>query len=235
MKTHVLTLALSLLLVGSVGAQTFTIDWTKPDTVKGLPTDFQLKREGSVRNLNMTGKELYFSYDISLLGLDHTAQLCMTMCWALYPGPGDNPYERIGQVLAPNGTLPIYVDIAPNGSIDNSVIKVSLFDKSDKAEVLNFTTTFVVSNTSSIRDAAEIGLTTGPLPASDVLVVRGDALHTISTLGLYDTSGNLVRSFGVSGSSVASLPLSGLATGAYRLIMTQTNGEMVSTPVVIAH
>jgi hypothetical protein len=159
----------------------------------------------------------------------------MNQCWALFRGPGDDPYERMGQILEPSpGTLPIYVDVTPAGTEGTSTIQVTLFDKTDTSDKLSFSVTFIIDNTASVRDASEIGLTVGPLPASESITVRGDVLPTIDSIGLYDASGNIVRSYGVYASTAATLPLSGLASGTYRLIMTSADGTMSASPVVIS-
>lgn len=233
MKTHVLALVAGLLLSMSASAQTYTIDWLQGETISGTPGGGTVKREGTIRNLNNTAKELYFSYDLNGLSLDHTAQLCMNSCWSLYPGPGDDPYIRDGQVLSVGGTLPLYVDLTPHGTEGTSLVQVSLFDKTNTNDKLNFSVTFKIAPSTSVRDASEIGLSVGPLPATESVSVRGDVLPTITTIGLYDASGNIVRSYGVPTSTVATLPLSGLASGTYRLIMTSADGSMSASPVVI--
>lgn len=233
MKTHVLTLIAGLLISVTVGAQTFVIDWAVSDTIHGTPDGGVLKRDGTIRNLNGMAKELYFSYDLRDVSFEHSAQLCMNMCWALYPGPGDDPYERLGQILNPTGTIPIYVDITPNNVSATSTIKVSLFDKTDVNDKISFSSTFVFSPTASLREASEMGVSVGPLPASDNVTVRGTALATSESIGLYNAAGNLVRSFGCSGLPLSTLPLSGLSSGTYRLIVTLAGGEMVAAPIVI--
>lgn len=234
MKTHVLALIAGLFLSASAGAQTYMIDWLKGDPVTGTPDGGTVKRDGTIRNLNDTAKELYFSYDLNDVSLDHTAQLCMNLCWALYPGPGDDPYIREGQVLAVGGTLPIYVDLTPRGAEGTSIVRVTLFDKTNTNDKLSFAVTFKIAPSTSVRDASEIGLTVGPLPASESITVRGDVLPTINSIGLYDATGNIVRSYGVYTSTAATLPLSGLASGTYRLIMTSADGTMSASPVVIS-
>lgn len=234
MKTHVLALILGLALACSAQAQTFTIDWAKPNPIKGTPDGGTVKRDGTVRNLNDVPKELYFSYDLNDLFIDHTAQLCMTLCWALFPGPGDDPFEREGQILAANGTLPIYVDLTPRGAEGTSKVRVTLFDKTNQTERLNFDVVFEISPSSSVIDAQRVGVTVSPLPAADQLTLRGDAIAALTTLGLYDASGSLVRSFATPSSTVATLPTAGLANGTYRLVMRTAAGELVGAPVVIS-
>lgn len=234
MKTHVLALILGVALACSAQAQTFSIDWAKPNPVKGTPDGGTAKREGTIRNLNETPKELYFSYDLKDLAIDHTAQLCMTLCWALFPGPGDDPFEREGQVLTANGTLPIYVDLTPHGSEGTSTIRVVLFDKNNQTERLSFDAVFEISPSSSVIDALAVGVSISPLPAADLVTLRGDAITSVTTLGLYDASGSLVRSFATPSSTVASLPTSGLANGTYRLVMRTAAGHVVGSPVVIS-
>lgn len=233
MKTHVLALILGVALACSAQAQTFTIDWVKPNPIKGTPEGGTIKRDGTVRNLNEVPKELYFSYDLNDVSIDHTAQLCMTLCWALFPGPGDDPFEREGQILAANGTIPIYVDLTPQGAEGTSTVRVSLFDKTNDTERLNFDVVFEISPSSSVTDASSVGISVGPLPAAEMLTLRGDALPTMSTLGLYDASGSLVRSFATPSSTATSLPISGLSNGTYRLVMRTATGELVGAPVVI--
>lgn len=231
MKTHVLAFILVLACVGASG-QTFFIDWTKPNPITGKPSVASHKREGTVRNSNGKAKELYFRYDLSGINEKHTAQLCMTLCWFLFPGE-DDPYLRPGQNLTENGTLPIYIDLTTNNSEGNSTLKVTLFDKTDTTDALNFDVQFVISENTSIQDADQWGLTVGPVPSTDALTVRGEELVRATTIGLYDTNGQLVRSFGNANTSLATLPLSGLAGGSYRLVLTLQNGTVVGAPVSI--
>lgn len=232
MKTHVLAFILVLACVGASG-QTFFIDWTKPNPITGKPSVASHKREGTVRNSNGKAKELYFRYDLSGINEKHTAQLCMTLCWFLFPGE-DDPYLRPGQNLTENGTLPIYIDLTTNNSEGNSTLKVTLFDKTDTTDALNFDVQFVISENTSIQDANQWGLTVGPVPSTDALTVRGEELARATTIGLYDTNGQLVRSFGNANTSLTTLPLSGLAGGSYRLVLTLQNGTVVGAPVTIA-
>jgi len=233
MKTQVLALILGIAFSVTAQSQTFTIDWAKPNPIKGTPDGGTVKRDGTVRNLNETPKELYFSYDLTDMSIDHTAQLCMNLCWALFPGPGDDPFEREGQILTANGTLPIYVDLSPRGAEGASTVRVVLFDKTVQAERLSFDVVFQISLSSSVVDAQTVGVTVSPLPAVDQLTLRGDAITSVSTLGLYDASGSLVRSFATPSSSIATLPTSGLANGTYRLVMRTASGDVVGAPVVI--
>jgi hypothetical protein len=94
--------------------------------------------------------------------------------------------------------------------------------------------TETVAAESSVVDAAAVGVTMGPLPAADVLTLRGDVITSVASLGLYDASGSLVRSFATPSSTVTSLPTSGLANGTYRLVMRTAAGELVGSPVVIS-
>jgi hypothetical protein len=71
------------------------------------------------------------------------------------------------------------------------------------------------------------------MPTSDVLSVQGANLTNTTSIGLYDTNGNLVRSFGNPQSQATTLPLAGLATGQYRLVMSLQNGTMVGSPVTV--
>lgn len=233
MKTHVLALMLGLALACSTQAQTFTIEWTKPNPIKGTPEGGTIKREGTIRNLSEVPKELYFSYDLKGLSFNHTAQLCILLCWQLYTGP-DDPLEREGQVLAPNGTLPIYVDLTPNLTEGTSTVRVVLFDKTNQTERINFDVLFEISLSSTVVDAQTVGVSVSPLPAADHVILRGDAITTYTSLGLYDASGSLLRSYATPSSATATLPTSGLPSGTYRLVMRTATGELVGAPIVIS-
>ncbi|MBM4179443.1 MAG: hypothetical protein FJ211_08945 [Ignavibacteria bacterium] len=231
MKTHVLAFIL-VLAATAASAQTYYIDWKKPNPVVGKPSVASHKRDGTIRNSNGKPKELYFRYDLTGINEKHTAQLCMTLCWFLFPGE-DDPYLRPGQNLTENGTLPIYIDLTTNNAEGNSTLKVTLFDKTDTTDALNFDVQFVISENTSIRDAKDVGLAVGPVPSTDALSIRGDELVHATMIGLYDANGELVRSFGSPQSLATSLPLTGLAAGSYRLVLTLQNGTVVGAPVTV--
>jgi len=231
MKTHVV--ALMLVLAATVGmGQTFFIDWSKPNPITGPPTLSTMKRDGLVKNSTAGTKELYFRYNLDEVNTAHTAQLCMSLCWLLYRGE-DFPFDREGQILTAGTALPIYVDLTPNGVEAKSTIKVTLFDKTDTTDKLDFDVQFIVSKESSVRDIADIGITAGPLPSSDVVTLRGAALERTSRVGLYDMTGALIRSYGVPQGSAVSYPLTGLSAGTYRLILTLQDGSQSGTAVVV--
>lgn len=231
MKTHVLALILALAATAA-SAQTYYIDWKKPNPVVGLPSVSALKKDGTVHNSNGKPKELYFRYDLSGINEKHTAQLCMTLCWFLFPGE-DDPYLRPGQVLTETGTLPIYIDLATNASEGNSTLKVTLFDKTDTTDALAFEAQFVVSKNTSVVEFADAGITMGPVPATDALTLRGNSLSTATSVGLYDSAGNLVRSYGIPQGNSTSLPLTGLANGTYKIMLHMTDGSYTGSSVVI--
>ncbi len=233
MKTHVLALILGVVFACSTQAQTFTIEWTKPNPIKGTPEGGTVKRDGTIRNLSETPKELYFSYDLKGLSFGHSAQLCMTLCWQLYTGP-DDPLEREGQVLTPYGTLPIYVDLTPYLNEGTSTVRVVLFDKNIQTERISFDVVFEIAPSSTVIDAQTIGVSVSPLPAADYVTLRGDAITTYTSLGLYDASGALLRSYAQPSSTAATLPITGLPNGTYRLVMRTASGELVGAPIVIS-
>ncbi len=233
MKTHLLTLLVAVATVVPALGQSFVIDWAKPNPIHGTPTGGTVKRDGTIRNLTETQRELYFTYDLSGLSLDHTAQLCMNLCWSLMPGP-DDPFIREGQILPPNGTLAIYVDLTPRNSEGTSVIAVSLFDGNNMTDKIDFVVEFEISPTASVADAASRGVTVGPLPTSQSLSVRGNVLTSVRSMGLYDVSGTLVRSFGTGTGTSTTLPLAGVAAGTYRLVFVDAAGSLFASPVVVA-
>lgn len=231
MKTHVVALMLVLATIGA-GAQSFYIDWSKPNPVTGPPSIASLKRDGEVKNNTATTKELYFRYNLDKLNAEHRAQLCMSLCWLLYPGE-DNPYDREGQILYGGSSLPIYVDLTTNGKEGESTISVTLFDKKDTTDKLDFDIQFVVSNQSSVRDVKEVGISMYPNPAKDYVVIEGSPLATIGSVGLYDAQGNLVRSFPVPTSDKATFTTEGLSAGYYRLMLRLRNQELVGGALII--
>lgn len=232
MKTHVV--ALMLVLASAIStAQTYYIDWVKPNPVTGTPSTGTLKRDGVIRNSTQTTKELYFRYNIDDVDFSHRAQLCMSLCWTLFPGD-DNPFDREGQVLTATGSIPIYVDLITNGKEGNSTVKVTLFDKTDANDKLDFDVQFVVSNNTTVRDVEDAGIIAGPLPTAESLYLKGASLTQVVRVGLYDLSGSLIRSYGSPTADHVNYPLDGLSNGSYRLMLTMANGSSFGTPVVIA-
>jgi hypothetical protein len=231
MKTHVVALML-VLASFAAGAQSFYIDWSKPNPVRGLPIDATLKRDGKVKNNTAVTKELYFRYNLDKLNPEHRAQLCMSLCWLLYPGE-DNPYDREGQILTAGSELPIYVDLTTNGKEGESTISVSLFDKKDTTDKLDFDIQFVVSNETSVRDLTESGIRMYPTPAKGHVVVDGAALNSVTSVGLYDSQGNLVRSYPAPTSEQATFTTEGLSTGYYRMMLRLRNQEFVGGALII--
>lgn len=231
MKTHVVALMLVLASVGA-GAQSFYIDWSKPNPVKGLPIDATLKRDGKVKNKTATTKELYFRYNLDKVDPEHRAQLCMSLCWLLFPGE-DNPFDREGQVLSAGSELPIYVDLTINGKEATSIISVTLFDKTDTTDKLDFDVQFVVSNQTSVRDLTESGFRMYPNPAKGHVVVDGAALNSVISVGLYDNQGNLIRSFPAPTSEKATYTTEDLAAGAYRLMLRTRTQELFGGSLIV--
>lgn len=231
MKTHVVALMLVLASVAA-GAQSFFINWSKPNPVKGLPSVASLKREGQVQGNSPGTKELYFRYNLEKLNPEHGAQLCMSLCWLLYPGE-DNPYDREGQVLMPGGMLPIYVDLTTNGKEGASTISVTLFDKTDTTDKLDFDVQFVVTSETSVRDLAESGLSMYPNPAREYVVLQGARLSEVSSAGLYDSQGNLVRSYPAPTAEKATYTTDGLSAGYYRMVLRLRNQELVGSALII--
>lgn len=232
MKTHVVALML-VLASAMASAQTYYIDWAKPNPVTGTPSVGTLKRDGVIRNSTQTTKELYFRYNIDEVDFNHRAQLCMSLCWTLFPGE-DNPFDREGQVLTATGSIPIYIDLITGGNEGNSTIKVTLFDKTDANDKLDFDVQFVVSNNASVRTLEDAGITTGPIPTTESLQLKGASLIHVVRVGLYDLSGSLLRSYGPPTADHVTYPLDGLSSGSYRLMLTMANGSSFGTPVVIA-
>lgn len=234
MKTHVLALLITF-IGGTSGAwaQTFLVDWKEGPVITASPSNGTVKRSGTIRNLSDAQKELYFSYDLSGMSLDHTAQLCIDLCWQLYQGQ-DDPTERDPQILTPMGTLPIYVDATPYGFEGTSLVAVWLFDKNNPTDRVDFTVTFVFDATASVRTAEDAGISVGPNPASDVVSVRGTSVAGIRSASLYDASGLLVRSYGKPQSEFASFPTSGLSSGSYTLVLSSPQGLPIAIPVIVA-
>lgn len=231
MKTHVVALML-VLASASAHAQSFYIDWSKPNPVSGPPSKASLKRDGEVHNNTAVTKELYFRYNLDKLNPEHRAQLCMSLCWLLFPGE-DNPYDREGQILTPGGVLPIYVDLTTNGKEGESTISVTLFDKKDTTDKLDFDIQFVVSNQSSVRDVKEAGISMYPNPANDYVVIEGSPLANITSVGLYDAQGNLVRSYPAPTSDKATYTTEDLAAGAYRLMLRTRTQELFGGSLIV--
>lgn len=232
MKTHVVALLLACLATAASG-QSFYIDWTKPNPVTGPPTIASLKREGLVKNSNTVTKELYFRYNLDEVNSYHRAQLCMSLCWLLFPGE-DNPFDREGQILYGGAALPIYVDLTTNSYAGKSTVKVTLFDKTDTTDKLDFDVQFVVDKNTSVGRIEDVGVTIGPNPTAEVLSLTGEALSSVTSVSLYDMLGNIIRSYGVPMGSNVRYTLDGLASGTYRLVLTMHDGSLRGSAVTVA-
>jgi hypothetical protein len=232
MKTHVVALLLACLATAA-SAQTFYIDWNQPNPITGPPTKTTMKRDGYVRNSTVSTKELYFRFNLDEVNTYHTAQLCMSLCWLLYRGE-DYPFEREGQILTAGASLPIYVDLTPNGTEATSTIRVTLFDKTDTTDKLDFEVKFVVDKNTSVSRIEDVGVTIGPNPTAEVLSLTGEALSSVTSVSLYDMQGNIIRSYGVPMGSNVRYTLDGLASGTYRLVLAMRDGSLRGSAVTVA-
>jgi hypothetical protein len=217
----------------SATAQTYHINWDDKDSVSGANTQ-QFKRNGHIINDNSTPKNLLFRYDLSQVTAGHMPAMCFgDFCFFLFPGE-DNPNDREAQYLPGGGQLKIYTLMNANGTDGISTFSITLFDKNVTSDSLRFTGTFFVGDVNSVPEFSTLGLTAGPLPATDVVTVGGEQIRTIVGANLYTADGTLVRTYGISAADQQTFTVDGLANGTYHLLLTTTSGSMVRTPVVIA-
>lgn len=234
MKSRLLLLAFLLTgLSAMASAQTYHINWDDKDSVSGANTQ-QFKRNGHIVNDNSTPKNLLFRYDLSQVAAGHMPAMCFgDFCFFLFPGE-DNPTDREAQYLPGSGELKIYTLMNANGTDGISTFSITLFDQTVTSDSVRFTGTFFVGDVNSVEDLSSLGLTAGPLPATDHVTVGGEQSRTIVGANLYTADGNLVRSYGISEADQHTFTVNGLANGTYHLLLTTTSGTVVRTPVVIA-
>jgi hypothetical protein len=72
-----------------------------------------------------------------------------------------------------------------------------------------------------------------PTPAKGHVVVDGAALNSVTSVGLYDSQGNLVRSYPAPTSEQATFTTEGLSTGYYRMMLRLRNQEFVGGALII--
>ena len=238
MKSRLLLLAFLLTaLVSAAPAQTFRMDWTDADSVKG-PVSSSLKRNGRIVNLNGTAKNLLFRYDISGVAATHTAAMCFgDLCFFLWPGE-DDPTLREAQYLAGGGSLKIYTlcnSFGETGVGEPGITTfyVTLFDRDNTSDSVRFSCTYIVGDVSSVPELGTLGLSAGPLPATDVVTITGEQARTISGADLYSANGTLLRTYGINQADQHSIDVTDLTSGTYHLVLTTTSGTVVRTPVVI--
>jgi len=234
MKSRLLLLAILIFgMAASASAQTYHINWDDKDSVSGANTQ-QFKRNGTIINDNGTPKNLLFRYDLSQVTQGHMPAMCFgDFCFFLFPGE-DNPTDREAQFLPGSGTLKIYTLMNANSTDGISTFSITLFDATVTSDSLRFTGTFFVGDVNSVPEFSTLGLTAGPLPATDHITVGGEQIRTIVGANLYTADGALVRTYGISAAGQQTFTVDGLANGTYHLLLTTTSGSMVRTPVVIA-
>lgn len=224
--TAALTVVLMMGSLGTASAQSFRIDWKDPDTVRGDGTKI-IKRLGTVVNETDTEKRLRIRYDLTNVNFDHFVQICMTECFAMFPG-GEDDAIRNDQVVAPNGSQEIYVDSDAQGVMGTSTVSIDLYEKSNPSDMISFDVTFVFDNTTSVIEASDRGITASPLPASDILHLQGN-LEGLRSVDLYSSDGVLLRTFPAG----SAMNVSGLASGTYHLLLHTTQGELLRMPITV--
>ena len=234
MKTRLLVVALLALFMGvSASAQTFQIDWDDDLVIEGSENDDDLKVYGTIRNLDADQKRLLFTYDLTDAVTGHNPALCFSdNCFFLFPGE-DEPELRNTQKLAPSGDMRIYAYVIPLGVKGVSTINYCVYDSSDVNDKICFTIVYAAGVSTSVPDASTLGLSVGPMPAVDMITVRGDVSEQITGANIYSFDGNLVRSFGVAAGQLHTFSVSGLATGSYHLMLTTGSGQVVRAPVTV--
>ena len=226
-------LALFTIIQLKVSAQaTFYIEWTDPATITVPSGTTTIKRNGVIHNNSNTLKQLLFRGDISKIVDGHNAAFCFgDLCYFQYPD--DDPYERDPQQLYPGGSLPVYSLLNNYGTDGTSIALYELFDKNNPNDKIEFTITYVIGKPASVREASEIGINVSPLPASDIVHITSSDNSLIRSIDVYTTGGVRVRTYGVSGTAVTTIPISTLAAGNYRFVFTMTNGSMAQAPLSI--
>lgn len=229
LSTVALASMITMFTMGSwsaASAQTFRIDWNDPDTVRGNGTKI-IKRVGNVVNDTDVEKRLRIRYDLTNVNFDHFVQICMTECFAMFPG-GEDDAIRNDQVVAPNSSQEIYVDADAQGVMGTSTVSIDLYEKSNPSDMISFDITFIFDNTMSVVEASERGISASPLPASDVLYLQGN-VDDLRSVDLYSSDGALLRTYPAGpGMNVASLP-----SGSYHLLLHTVQGEVLRMPLTI--
>ncbi|NQW31056.1 MAG: T9SS type A sorting domain-containing protein [Ignavibacteria bacterium] len=235
MKIKSLVLFLTLISTACIlKAQSYNIIWDQELPIRGTSSESVIKRTGKLLNPGFTDKVMYFRYDLSKAISGHDGAFCFgANCFYLFEGV-DDPKERPGQNLSGFGSLDLLTDIVPNGLKGTTSISFTLFDGNNEADSLPFSITWIVDDLSSVPSAFDAGITSGPLPASSVLTVNGDALSNVRGYNLYSASGNLVRTFITAPSAVQQFDISDVSAGRYFLLLTQQDGSVTQLPVVIA-
>ena len=234
MKSRLLLFLLVLTVSAmAASAQTFHIEWNEADTIRGPIEKGILKRTGDIVNDNGTQKNLLFTFDMNNMNLDHLASICFSAnCFFLFPGP-DDPSLRPEQVLPGDGTLEIYADMDPSGVEGASTVVYSIWDKDNpETEKIEFSCTYIFGPVASVEDARERGFSVGPVPSTDQVTVRGDGTMLMKGANLYSADGNLLRTYGASGSA-QTFNLSGLSSGTYHLMLTMTDGSVLRAPISV--
>lgn len=226
LRTAAVAVVLTMGSLYTASAQSFRIDWNDPDTVRGDGKKI-IKRVGMVVNETDQQKRLRIRYNLNNVNLDHFVQICMTECFAMFPG-GEDDAIRNDQVVAAGGQQEIYVDADAQGVMGTSTVAIDLYEKSNPSDMISFNVTFVFDNSTSVTEASERGITASPLPASDVLYLQGlpDNLRSVD---LYSADGVLLRTFG----GGHSLSVAGLASGTYHLLLHTTQGELLRMPITV--
>lgn len=228
LSTFMLFLPIALL------AQSYTIAWNESDSLRGVPNK-TAKRTGYLYNTTFSQKNILFRFDLSRMSEGHEAAMCFgDNCFYLFPGE-DDPKVRAVQTLRELGDLYIYVDLVPNYKLGTSTVGFTFFDSTDVNDTIAFTTTFIIEPVSSIIEATSSELSLYPLPANDVVTLKGTSAGDVVGIDLYSAQGSIIRTYNTMRAPSRTLDISGLSSGSYHFLLTLSNGSVLRLPLSIIH
>lgn len=236
MKNQTLALAAALMLAFGVdaSAQSLKLDSQDPQPVKATPGGGTATTHAQLRNVGSGTVPVNFRADLSRVVDGHNVSICFgDLCYFVFPD--DNPADRDGFDVLPDGTTDLKAQLSPGGIEGTSTITYTLFNNGNPGDSLQYTVTFVIGNATSVREIGEAsGVRVGPNPATGIVTIQGDIISTVIGVDIYDAQGSIVRSVMPSRTSTLTLPVNGLAAGSYQVILT-TDKDVFRAPITVVH
>lgn len=239
MKTRVLALALCAIFGAmSAAAQAWRFEWI--DQPQKTASKDILVVDHYARLTNVSSKDIvvkFYYYNSEKID-GHGCNICFgDLCYNLFDGP-DDPDIRIPTTLVAGETSEIKTQLITctewdpetqkcPGKEGTSTVGFRIYDSENPADSVRFDITFVIGDISSVRDLSEsMTVAVGPNPASDVVTLSAQELANVVGVDIYSNTGTILRSVGHNGTAMITVPVDGLASGSYHVVLTFANGDI---------